>query len=321
VNEFDLIAAHLAPLAESPGALGLKDDVAFLQARGDLVLTADAMVEGVHFLPDDPLDTVARKLVRVNLSDLIAKGAAPVGGLLTLSWPRDRPTSDIADFARGLAAERENGFALLGGDTVSTPGPLTLSLTMIGQPLSKRGPILRSGAKAGDLVAVTGVIGDGALGLMARLGRLAAVSREDIAALEHAYRIPDVPIGVEHAVAMHASASLDVSDGLLADAAHLARCSGLRIEIDADAVPLSPAGKRWMATTSDRSDALAQLLAGGDDYQTLFAAPAARIDAMRALAPGVAITVIGHCVPGEGAVARRADGALLAAPTAGWSHF
>ncbi|MGC5198393.1 thiamine-phosphate kinase [Aphanothece microscopica] len=321
LDEFDLIAAYFAPLAQSPGALGLSDDVAVLQTRGDVVVTADALVEGVHFLPDDPLATVARKLFRVNASDLIAKGALPIGVLLTLMWPRGRPTEQIAQFAAGLAAEQQNGFALLGGDTVSTPGPFSVSLTMIGRPLGARGPVLRSGAQPGDVVAVTGVIGDGYLGLQARLEQLDDIPAEDRAALSLIYQVPLPPFGAEAAIARHATAALDVSDGLIADAGHLARRSGVRLEIMANAVPLSAQARGWLEKAADRSLALGALLTGGDDYQTLFAAPANAIEQMRAEAPRVPITVIGQCMAGQGVAVVNADNIEMTLPKPGWRHF
>jgi thiamine-monophosphate kinase len=321
MDEFDLIAAYFAPLAQSPGALGLGDDVAVLQTRGEVVVTVDALVEGVHFLADDPLSMVARKLFRVNASDLIAKGAVPIGALLTLFWPSGRPTEQIAQFAAGLAEEQENGFALLGGDTVSTPGPFSVSLTMIGRPVGARGPVLRRGAQPGDVLAVTGVIGDGYLGLQARLEQLGGLAAEDRAALSMAYRIPLPPFGVEAAVARHATAALDVSDGLIADAGHLAGRSGVRLEIRADAVPLSPPARRWLNQAAERPLALGALLTGGDDYQTLFSAPADAIERMRAEAPDVAITVIGRCTTGQGVTVLDADNIEMTPPKPGWRHF
>lgn len=321
MDEFDLIAAYFAPLAQSPGALGLGDDVAVLQTPGDVVVTADALVEGVHFLPDDPLSTVARKLFRVNASDLIAKGSVPIGALLTLIWPSSRPTEQIAQFAAGLAAEQENGFALLGGDTVSTPGPLSVSLTMIGRPLGARGPVLRTGARPGDVVAVTGVIGDGYLGLQARLDQLDDLTPEDRAALSLAYQVPQPPFGVEAAIARHATAALDVSDGLIADAGHLARRSGVRLEITAGAVPFSDPVRRWLDRAAERPLALGALLTGGDDYQTLFAAPANAIERMRAEAPEVAITVIGRCTTGQGVAVLDTDNVEMTLSKPGWRHF
>src|SRR5271157_4017004 len=172
--EFALIARHFRPLA-GPGALDLTDDAALLvpPAGRDLVLTVDAMVAGVHFLPGDPPDLVGRKLLRVNLSDLAAKGATPLGYLMTVSAPRTTPEAWFADFATGLAQDQvEFAVTLLGGDTTSTPGPISLSLTAVGH-VAPGCMLRRTGARAGDDIWVTGTIGDAALGLAVAQGRLA----------------------------------------------------------------------------------------------------------------------------------------------------
>src|SRR6476661_4421650 len=164
-GEDDLIARYFRPVATAPGALGLIDDAAVLQAQGDdIVVTTDAIVEGVHFLKDDPPDTVARKALRVNLSDLAAKGATPAGFVLTLAL-RNADDTWLTPFARGLGSDAGLfGCPLLGGDTVSTPGPLMISITAFGR-VPTGGMIHRSGAKPGDRIVVTGTIGDAALGL------------------------------------------------------------------------------------------------------------------------------------------------------------
>jgi thiamine-monophosphate kinase len=320
MDEFDLIAAHFAPLADPQAALDLLDDAAYLQGPGDLVITADALVEGVHFLPTDPLETVARKLARVNFSDLIAKGAEPIGALLTLAWPKRRPTAQIADFARGLALEQSNGLTLLGGDTVSTPGPLTISLTMLGSPCAG-GPVLRAGARPGDLVCVTGVIGDGYLGLNVATGEAMPLDATWLADLLDAYRVPRPPFGFAPALAAHASAALDVSDGLIADAGRLAKRSGVALTIEAERVPLSAAARAWRSAADDPVQALGALVTGGDDYQTLFTIAPDRLDGLRAAARGIAVSVIGRAEAGSGVRLVDSTGAILAAARQGWSHF
>lgn len=311
--EFSLIARHFRPLA-GPGALELRDDAAVLAppAGRELVLTVDAMVAGVHFLPDDPPDLVGRKLLRVNLSDLAAKGAVPLGYLMTVSAPRGTSDEWYAGFAAGLAADQTTfGITLLGGDTTSTPGPLSLSLTAIGHVASGTA-VHRFGAQAGDGVWVTGTIGDGALGLAVLQGRLADPSGW----LADRYRLPQPRVGL--AIAGIASAGMDVSDGLVQDLGHLCRASGVAAEIDAASVPLSPAareaGPDWLETC----------LTGGDDYEVLLAVPPAREDALHAAAAevGVVVTRIGTLSAGSPTVRVRApDGSVGAFAKGGWSHF
>ncbi|MFL5284778.1 MAG: thiamine-phosphate kinase [Rhodopila sp.] len=311
--EFDLIARHFRPLA-GPGALDLRDDAALLTPPPgrDLVLTADAMVGGVHFLPDDRPDLIGRKLLRVNLSDLAAKGAVPLGYLMTVSAPRGTPDSWYAGFAAGLASDQAKfGVSLLGGDTTSTPGPLSLSLTIIGH-VAPGAAVHRFGAKDGDEVWVTGTIGDGALGLEVALGRLA----DPTGYLLGRYRLPRPRIGL--AIAGVASAGMDVSDGLVQDLGHICRASGLAVEIDADAVPLSDAAR------AAGPDKLATCLTGGDDYELLLAVPPARAAMLTAAAheSGVAVTRIGQLMDGPpGVTVRRADGTVMALSRGGWSHF
>jgi thiamine-monophosphate kinase len=311
--EFALIARHFGPLA-GPGALDLQDDAAVLAPPPgrDLVLTADAMVAGVHFLPDDPSDLVGRKLLRVNLSDLAAKGATPIGYLMTVSTPRATPDAWFAGFAAGLAQDqREYGVSLLGGDTTSTPGPISLSLTILGH-VAPGQAVHRAGARPGDGIWVTGTIGDGALGLAVARGRL----QDPTGYLLSRYRLPQPRVGL--AIAGIASAGMDVSDGLVQDLGHLCRAGGLAAEIDAGLVPLSPparqAGPDWLATC----------LTGGDDYELLLAVPPAREATLRqaAQAVGMAVTRIGDFRSGPARVmVRGPDGEPMTLPTGGWSHF
>ena len=232
--EFALIARHFRPLA-GPGALDLQDDAAVLMPPPgrDLVLTCDAMVAGVHFLPDDPPDLVGRKLLRVNLSDLAAKGATPIGYLMTVSTPRDTPDAWFAGFSAGLKQDQQQyGVTLLGGDTTSTPGPISLSLTILGH-VEPGQAVHRAGARPGDGIWVTGTIGDGALGLAVARGRLA----DPTGHLLSRYRLPQPRVGL--AIAGIASAGMDISDGLVQDLGHICRASGLAGEVEAALVPLS----------------------------------------------------------------------------------
>ena len=301
-DEFALIARHFAPLARTPAARGLLDDAAFLENAGPLVVTADAIVEGVHFLPDDPIDTVAQKALRVNISDVVAKGAAPSHYLLTLQWPSERPASEIELFAAGLARDQATfGCTLLGGDTTATHGPLAVSVTMFGRPLGAVPPS-RADAKAGDDVWVTGAIGDGRLGLMALTEGLPMLDAAAIAYLVGRYRTPTPRLALAAAIAAFAHASMDVSDGLLGDALRIARASGVRLVLESDVIPLSPPAAAWLAAQSDRPAGLATLLNGGDDYEILFtAAPGARSRLLEAADDaGVPLWRIGSVQAGEG---------------------
>ncbi|MBC7952503.1 MAG: thiamine-phosphate kinase [Rhodospirillaceae bacterium] len=321
-DEFQVIAQLFAPLAQSfPGALGLTDDAALLppDALAETVVTVDAMVAGVHFLPDDPPDLVARKLVRVNLSDLAAKGALPFAVLLAAAFPHGTSQDWLERFAHGLGQDiTEFGIALIGGDTVATPGPLTLSLTAMGKVAAGRA-ILRSGAQAGDMVWVSGTIGDGALGLRAARGQL-SLPPEHIAALADRYRLPRPRVSLGPCLVGLASAGMDVSDGLVQDLGHLCRASHLAAIIDAAAVPLSPAARA--ALDLDQS-LLATLLTGGDDYELLFAAPSSATAPLLELAErlGVPLTAIGRMEAGSGVTVHDASGRALSLGQGGWRHF
>jgi thiamine-monophosphate kinase len=313
LGEFDLIARHFRPLA-GPGALDLRDDAALLTPPfgRELVLTVDAMVAGVHFLPDDPPDLIGRKLLRVNLSDLAAKGATPLAYLMTVSAPKDTPDAWFAGFAAGLAQDQaEFGVSLLGGDTTSTPGPLSLSLTILGH-VAPGTAVHRMGARAGDAIWVTGTIGDGALGLQAARGRLS----DPTGHLLNRYRLPRPRVGL--ALSGIASAAMDVSDGLVQDLGHICRASDVGAVLQADAVPLSDAaraaGPDWLVTC----------LTGGDDYEVLMAVPSEREAALQAAAAtiGIAVTCVGHFTSGPPEVmVRRTSGETLTLERGGWSHF
>ncbi len=315
-SEFALIARHFRPLA-GPGALDLADDAAvFTPPPGrEMVVSADAMVAGVHFLPDDPPGFIGRKLLRTNLSDLAAMGAEPFGYLMTVSAPGNTPDAWFADFAAGLASDQvEFGLTLLGGDTTSTPGPISLSLTILGS-VEPGHAIRRSGARDGDGIWVTGTIGDGALGLLAATGRLDDPSGY----LAGRYRLPQPRLGL----ALHgvAHAAMDVSDGLVQDLGHLCRAAHLDATLEAAAVPLSQAARA--------ADNLKLCLTGGDDYELLMAVPAAREQALNdaARAARMRVTRIGWFHAGAPAVTVPSvtvlgrDGAAMAFEAGGWSHF
>src|SRR5579883_330391 len=246
-GEDSLIARYFKPLATDPGAFGLVDDAAILQARGDdIVVTTDAIVEGVHFLPDDPPDTLARKALRVNLSDLAAKGATAAGFVLTLALRR-ADDAWLSAFARGLGEDaRAFDCPLLGGDTVSTPGPLTISVTAFGRvPSGKMVP--RTGARPGDQVMVTGTIGDAAVGLDILTGGPAANALvRDAAArdmLIGRYRVPQPRNALTNAIRAHARSAMDVSDGLAGDLTKLCAASHVSAVIDVARIPISAAAQ------------------------------------------------------------------------------
>ncbi|MGE0828988.1 MAG: thiamine-phosphate kinase [Hyphomonadaceae bacterium] len=323
MDELELIAKHFAPLAQHPAARKLKDDLAVLQTRGPLAITADMIVEGVHFLPDDPIESVARKALRVNFSDLAAKGARPLGVLVCLSWPSERAgnrkEAEIAAFARGLESDLKlYRAALLGGDTTATPGPLTIAVTAIGRPLRKRAPS-RADAKPGEDVWITGYVGDGFLGLKAARGELQALAPRDREALRAHYRTPEPRINFAPAIARLAGASMDVSDGLMLDAARMADAAGCAIRIEAASVPHSTAAQRWL----DTADAYQlRLLSGGDDYEILFtAAPEKRAAVKRAgVRAGLNVTRIGQVMEGAGVSLIDSHGAPLPIPDLGYRH-
>lgn len=316
MDEFDSIARLFRPLAaDTPEALGLMDDAAILPSRPgfELVVTTDTLVEGVHFLPDDPPDLVARKLLRVNLSDLAAKAAEPYGYLLTVAWSPAWDAARRTDFARGLGQDQAAfGLKLFGGDTVSTPGPMSVGATLFGWVEAGRA-VRRSGARAGDQLLVSGVIGDGGLGLAAAQGRLAA-SPADRESLVARYRLPQPRLNLAAALRRHAHAAADVSDGLLADAGHLGAASGLGLEIDLDRLPLSDAARRSGASRL-------VLATGGDDYEIVCTAAADASAALiaAAAAAGTPMTVIGRVVEGAG-LAVRLDGHAVAPERLGWRH-
>jgi thiamine-monophosphate kinase len=323
--EDSLIARYFRPLATDPGAFGLVDDAAVLKPSGDdIVVTTDAVVEGVHFLADDPPDTVARKALRVNLSDLAAKGATPAGFVLTLAL---RAVDDawLTPFARGLGSDAGLfDCPLLGGDTVSTPGPVMISITAFGRvPAGKM--VRRSGAKPGDRVVVTGTIGDAALGLdILDGGPVATALADDAGAkamLIGRYRVPQPRNALAKAVRDHAHAAIDVSDGLAGDLAKLCGVSGVSAVIDAPSIPLSAAAAALLSRGAVGIDAI---VSGGDDYEILCAIPEDSFEmfVQAASQAGVAVTSIGMVVAGSSVPSfLDGEGREIALPRLSYSHF
>ncbi len=325
-NEFDMIEALFAPLSKNaPGAFGLKDDAArLISSPGhDVIMTVDTVIAGVHFRTDDPPGLVAKKALRVNLSDLAAKGARPLGFLQALSL-NDAITDDyLRGYAEGLGADVTTYAApLFGGDTTSGPGPLAISITAYGE-VPHGQMILRSGARVGDVVCVTGTVGDGALGLIALLGSL-RLSGPHIAALVARYQLPEPRLVAGQALRGHATACLDISDGLVADVGHICKTSKVAAILERDSIPLSVAARA--AVTQDPGS-WAAILGGGDDYELAFTLPQSEVATIGRLAEtaGIPLTVIGRIVgPENGKVGTvtvlDGSGQPIAVPVPGYQH-
>lgn len=325
-SEDDLIARYFAPLAGA-GGLGLRDDAARIAPPPgcEIVLTVDGLVAGVHFFADDPPAAIARKALRVNLSDLAAKGATPLGFLLTLALPRDWKQDWLELFARGLGEDAAAfDCPLLGGDTVSTPGPLTLSITALGSaPVGRMVP--RDGARAGDALYVSGTIGDAALGLRVRTGEIGdlrkAIDNEDAAHLSHRYLLPQPRVALAPVLREHASGAMDVSDGLVGDLSKMLRVSAVSAEVDVARVPLSPAARKL---TLAEPNLLNLALTGGDDYEILASVPSGRAQAFEAAATsaGVPVARIGEVIAGQDAPTfRDVRGAPMFFARGSYAHF
>jgi thiamine-monophosphate kinase len=322
LGEFDLIARYLAPLsAAAPGAFNLSDDAAIVPvpAGDDLVVTTDAMIEGVHFLAKDGAERIARKLLRVNLSDLAAKGARPIGYQLILGLPGEPDEVWLERFCDGLRRDQEAfDFPLYGGDTVRTPAGLTLGVTAFGS-LPSGSMLRRSGAQAGDDLYVTGSIGDAALALETKLNHR-LFSSAAMLFFDARLHLPTPRLAFGQGLRGLAHAAMDVSDGLVQDAGHIAAASGLQATIAADAVPLSLATRQ---AVQDDPDLLPVVLGGGDDYELLFSASPERAAAVAALSRsvGLAATRIGRLEAGQGVIVHDAAGTPLVLPHRGFQHF
>jgi thiamine-monophosphate kinase len=321
LGEFGRIRRFFAPLA-GPGGLDLRDDAALLAcgAGRQLVVTVDAIVAGVHYLPDDPPDLVARKLLRVNLSDLAAMGSRPLHYLLTTALPATHDDDWVARFAAGLGEDqRRYGVALLGGDSVATDGPAVLSLTAIGD-VAAGAEIRRSGAQPGDHVWVSGTIGDAFLGLAALRGDYPDLPPEQRAALMARFQLPEPRVELGPRLAGVARAMCDVSDGLVADLGHICEASRVAATVTLSHLPLSPAARQVVAGAPDLP---ARLATAGDDYELLFTASPDAGDRIRHLSAelGLPITAIGTIENGAGVRLVDADGKTVSVAAAGYRHF
>jgi thiamine-monophosphate kinase len=317
-GEFDLIRRYFAPLAGGfAGSLGLEDDAALISPEPgcELVVTADAIVCGVHFLADDPPGDVAKKLLRVNLSDLAAMGADPLAYVLTTAWPRNLQETWIAAFAQGLADDQTRfGIHLAGGDTVSTDGPATFSLTAMGQVPAGQA-LTRSGAEPGHAVLVSGTIGNAGAGLRVLQGQCDDVQDPDERDfLIRCYRLPEPQLALGRALRGSAAAAIDISDGLLADLGHICETSGVGAEIDLTAVPMTAAARRCLEPVA--------AVSAGDDYELLITALPASLESLMALARevGIELSAIGRITEGGGIVLRDDKGRVVQAPSAGYQH-
>ena len=324
-GEFAVIERYLAPLAgDAAGAFSLKNDAAVLSLEpgARLVTTVDCMIAGRHFLPDDPADSVARKLLRVSLSDLAAMGASPLAYLLSASWPVDTEEIWLAAFCEGLAADQARyGVTLMGGDTTATPGPLTLSLTAFGS-LAGPGVLDRSSLKPGDDLYLSGTLGDAHLGLRVLRGEIDGLSTAARDELVRRYRCPDPRVDLGRALLERglATAAIDVSDGLAQDLGHLLNGSGLGAVVRMADLPVSDAAEEALRKTGETR---AGLLSGGGDYELLFGAAADRRDALTALAEelSVPLTRLGEARREPGLSVLDAAGRDVRLESAGWTHF
>jgi len=336
-----LIATYFRPLATHPGAFELSDDAAAIAPPPgcDLVLKTDGVVSGVHFFLEDPADTVARKALRINLSDLAAKGAAPLGFLLSIGVPAELAQDWLTSFARGLREDAElYGCPLLGGDTDRNPSTITVYIAALGT-VPHGTMVRRKGARPADFVVVTGTIGDAALGLVLRQEARRAEHREarreshedavagcwklDIAMRDHLlgrYLVPQPRLAIAEVLRRHASAAMDISDGLVGDLAKLCRVSAVAADVAVADVPLSPAAQQAVAS---EPEVMKTILTGGDDFEVIATVAPDKFEALRqeAAGAGVAVTQIGTIAAGQGARFRDSDGRTLAFRHQSYSHF
>jgi thiamine-monophosphate kinase len=321
-SEDDLIARYFAPIA-GPAGLGLRDDAALLHPHPgeDLVLTADMLVAGVHFFADDPPGSIAQKALRVNLSDLAAKGARPLGFLLSLALPRDWTADWLKAFADGLASDASAyDCPLAGGDTVATPGPLTLSVTAFGAVPPGR-MAMRTGVKAGDRLYVTGTIGDAAIGLRIRAGKGPGIAHSEREFLLDRYLTPQPRVALAKAMRLHAHAGMDVSDGFVGDLTKMLSVSGVSARVPIYRLPLSHPARAAVAANPDLFTVAAT---GGDDYELLasVAPDSASAFEAEAAAVGVAVTCVGEAIEGyEPPRFIGPDGGTVTFPRGSYSHF
>ena len=318
MDEFSRIARFFAPLAENyPGAFGLKDDAAILATPPGRtpVITQDTLLETIHFTGHEAPRLIAQKALRVNLSDLAAKGAEPFGYLLSLGLPSRCDDAWVEDFTAGLAADQQTyGIYLMGGDSVESPAGILITITAIGLLPTDKTMLHRSGARAGDAVLVSGTIGDAGLGLAAAQNKLQSET------LLQRYLLPEPRTALIPILHRHATATMDVSDGLLQDATHLAAASGHALKLELGRIPLSGDADQW---AQGKQDALLQLATSGDDYEILCTCPAIQANDFisDAAAIGINLTIIGTVTHGEGISLTHLNTPLPLPQKLGFRHF
>ena len=325
MNEFDFIHTYLAGLA-GPEGLELRDDVAVWSppVGKDAVISTDALVEGVHF-PTGKFDSqLAQKLIRSNVSDIVAKGADPLGYVLSLTLNEQITQAQLGDFCQGLANDQHKyGLKLWGGDTTRTSGPIVLSVTIIGT-VSAGKVVKRSTAQPGDILCVTGTIGEPHLGLKFASNQMdSATSEKHRKDWLQAYHVPNPPYGLRHSIRSCASAALDVSDGLIADAGHLAKASNISLTLNLFDMPISPASTDWVARQDDPTHAMTALATGGDDYQVLLTVNPVKCDELLSISTtcDIKLTKVGSVDKGEGIKVLDKKGRSLAIDKPGYTHF
>ena len=322
LGEFELIKKHLAPLAENSFSIGLTDDAAIFQPppNRELVLTKDLLLAGVHFFPTDPPELIARKALRINLSDLAAMGSDPVGYLLGLGLPADWNEAWLEAFCEGLRVDQNHyGIELFGGDTIRSTNGLLVSITMIGSVPVGQGK-RRSAAQPDDLIYVTGTLGDSALGLALRRGELPELEGDDKNFLQDRYLLPQPRVEAVELVRSFATASIDISDGLIADLGHMCASSGIGARLEASRIPISDAVRKVVELDATRFE---DVMSGGDDYEVLLSVARRTVPELERAAAkiGVKIQEIGYFCEQEEIKIGNLDGTIRNVSRKGYAHF
>lgn len=326
-GEEAIIQRYLAPLAAGfPGAFGLQDDCALIAPPPgtELVLKTDPVAEGVHFLAGDAPEDVAWKALAVNVSDLAAKGAQPIAYLMALSFPEAPAATWLSRFAEGLReAQARFGCHLAGGDTDRRPGPLTVSITVVGS-VEQGCMVRRATARAGDALFVSGTLGDAALGLLQRNDEARthswALTPAEAEHLRARYVRPQPRLALAGSLRRHAHAAMDLSDGLAKDLGRMCAASGCAARVRVASIPLSQAAAKALAADPKLTE---HIVAGGDDYEILAAVPTnkARAFVADAVAAGVPVAEIGRMEAGSGVIISGPDGLPMSLSRTGWDHF